>query len=153
MEIRYSAKEPAQLQKVEARIEINYGVKELTLEEIQALWEKEHGSESTEPNQEYIDSHRYSYNVTKIGNGRFNYSGIVEAIIRDKYTADKIEAITNNMMSIISGFFSVLVSSGIVSAIKYLVDSKDSGNSEAFKEMQEWRALAKQTARALLKME
>lgn len=135
MEIRYSSTTPNPYDKVGAKIEINYNVKQLTDVEIQELWDKFPHAEGEEINQEFIDMHQYCYNVVVVGNGRWNYSNIVESIIRDKYTADKMEAITNNMAAITSGFFSVLISSGIVSAIKYLVDSKDSGDSETFKEM------------------
>lgn len=153
MEIRYSSTTPNPYNKVGAKIEINYNVKQLTDVEIQELWDKFPHAEGEEINQEFIDMHQYCYNVVTIGNGRFNYSNIVESIIRDKYTSDQMEAITNNMTVIVSGFFEELINNGIIGATKYLITSINSENSKNFKAMQEWRYMAKATAKKLLKME
>ena len=100
----------------------------------------------------FAREHKYSYNSLSIGNGRWGYSGIVEAIIRDKYSADQMEAITNNMAAINAVFMQTLVSGGIVEAIKFLRESADAADAETFREMQEWRALAKKEAKEVLKL-
>ena len=146
----YSAEYPEVMIRDKARRQLNYNVRELSLEEIKELWASERPDEGGEPDNWYIKEHRYAYNSVSLGGGRWNYSGIVEAIVRDKYSADSMEAITNNMNAITSEFFNVLVTEGIVAAIKYLVDSKDDEDATAFKEMQEWRRLAKETARKIL---
>lgn len=148
----YSEEIPDIMIREGAKRKLNYNVMELSLEEIKELWKQEHPDEATEPDEWYIKSHRYSYNMVILGGGKWNYSGIVEAIIRDKYTADEMEAISNNMNIIVSGFFETLVTSGIIAATKYLVESIKSDESARFKEMQSWRAFAKTTARQILKI-
>lgn len=78
------------------------------------------------------------------------YDNIVSAIIRGKYTADEMEAITNNMTATVGEFLNVLVGEGIVKATKYLVDNIDSDKTKAFKEMQEWRRMAKDKAKEII---
>lgn len=60
-----------------------------------------------------------------------------------------MEAITNNMAAINAMFMQTLVTEGIVGAIQYLRDSYDKDNAEIFKEMQEWRAMAKKEAKSI----
>lgn len=151
MEMHYSANIPAQTETVDAKTAINFNVQTLTDEQIQELWDKE--SHEDDINQEYIDSHRYCYNRLIVGNGRWTYGGIVDAIIRSKYTIDQMESISNNMSVVVNEFFNTLISGGIVSAIKYLAEYKNSEEKKLFDEMQEWRTLAKRTARNLLKLE
>lgn len=148
----YSATIPETSTRQGARRTLNYNVVEMSLDDIKALWHTEGHEEGTEPDEWFIQEHKYRYNSVTIGGARWTYQGIVEAIIRDKYTADEMEAIVNNMNAITSGFFNALVTDGIVSAIKYLVDSRDSEETTTFKEMQEWRAFAKKTARELFKL-
>ena len=93
--------------------------------------------------------HKYAYSSVTIGNARWTYSGIVEAIIREKYTIDEMEAITNNMAAVNAVFLQTLVSGGIIEATKYLKSSINDDNSTIFKEMQEWRAMAKREAKEL----
>lgn len=150
MEMHYSANIPAQIEKVDAKTAINFNVQTLTDEQIQELWNNELHEDDI--NQEYIDSHRYRYNRLIIGNGRWTYNGIVDAIIRSRYTIDQMESITNNMSVVVNEFFNILISDGIVSAIKYLVEYKNSEEKKLFNEMQEWRSLAKHTARNILKI-
>lgn len=147
----YSAEYPEVMIRDRAKRTLNYNVRELSLEEIKEIWASERPNEGIKPDDWYIKEHRYAYNSVSLGAGRWNYSGIVEAIVRDKYTADAMEAITNNMNAITSEFFNVLVTKGIVDAIKYLVESKNDEDATAFKEMQEWRRMAKKTARNLIK--
>ena len=86
-----------------------------------------------------------------MGGARWSYNNIVEAIIRDKYSADEMEAITNNMNAVTAEFFNTLISDGIISATKFLVENIKNEETVRFKEMQEWRALAKKTAREIIK--
>ena len=44
-----------------------------------------------------------------------------------------------------------LVGEGIIAATKYLKDSIDDDNTARFKEMQEWRAMAKKEAKEVFK--
>lgn len=147
MVTNYSATAPETTIRNRAKRTLNYNVRELTEDDILALWQREHPDDQTQPDEWYIKEHKYAYNSLTVGVARWSYAGIVEAIIRDKYTADEMEAIVNNMNAITSGFFNVLVTDGIVSAIKYLVESRDSEETSTFQEMQEWRAFAKKTAR------
>lgn len=132
-----------------ARRTLNYNVRELTLEEIKELWNKEHPEEGTEPDEWYIEEHKYAYNSVTVGGARWNYSGIVEAIIRDKYSADEMEAITNNLNNVVNEFFMALVSFNLGQAIKVIKEFRMDEDVTAFTSMQEWRVLAKKTAKEI----
>jgi hypothetical protein len=147
MEIKYSSEVPSKVERNGVRRTLNYNVRETTQEEIQELWERQ-GSDG-EPDNGFKLSHKYVYNAVSIGGARWNYQGVVEAIVRDKYTADEMEAITNNMNAVTGEFFNVLVTDGIIKATKYLVDSINSENTANFTEMQAWRAMAKRTAKEI----
>jgi hypothetical protein len=82
--------------------------------------------------------------------GQWSRDGIINAIIRDKYRIDEMEAITNNMAAINAVFMQTLVTDGIVAATKYLKDSINDANTARFKEMQEWRAMAKKVASEII---
>ena len=151
METKYSSEIPVSVERHGTRRTLNYHVRELGESEIKELWDKELNKEDMSY-EVFAREHKYSYNSLSIGNGRWGYSGIVEAIIRDKYSADQMEAITNNMNVIVAEFFNVLVTDGIAQAIKYLLTSIKDENMVNFKDMQEWRALAKREARDILKM-
>lgn len=150
MEIKYSAEEPIKVELMGARRRLNYNVRELSESEIDALWEQEPNKDGSY--NAFVKEHRYAYNTLEMGGARFNYNNMVEEIIRDKYTADEMEAITNNMNVVVAEFFNVLVTDGIAQAIKYLLTSIKEDNMANFKAMQEWRALAKREARDVLKM-
>lgn len=147
---------PVKAERVRNGFVLNYDVQETPEEEIQRQWRLSRGGMDGEdagsPDASFVSEHKYMYYSVRIPMGRWNYGGIVEAVVREKYTTDEMEAITNNMNAVTSGYFNVLVSDGIVDAIKYLADSKDDDNTVAFREMQEWRALAKREAREVLKM-
>lgn len=153
MNTNYSREIPQTMVRDRARRTLNYNVRELTLEEIKELWNQERPDEGTEPNEWYIDEHKYAYNSVTIGGARWNYSGIVEAIIRDKYSADEMEAITNNLNNVVHEFFTALVSFNLGQAIKIIKEFRTDEDVAAFTAMQEWRILAKRTARNLLKLE
>ena len=150
METKYSSEIPEKVTRKGTRRTLNYNVRELSDEEIKELWERE-PQEGT-PYDYFAKEHKYAYNSVTMGSARWSYSDIVEAIIREKYTNDQMEAITNNMNAIVAEFFNVLVAGGILSATKYLVESINDENSANFKAMQEWRALAKKEAREVLNM-
>ena len=151
METNYSSEAPVRVERNGTRRTLNYNIHELGESEIKELWDKETDKEGTSY-EAFSKEHKYEYHSLSIGNGRWGYSGIVEAIIRDKYTADEMEAITNNMNVVVAEFFNVLVTDGLVEAIKYLLSSIKSDNMENFKQMQEWRAMAKREARSVLGM-
>lgn len=148
MGTKYSAEIPEKVTRKGTRRTLNYNVRELSDEEIKELWERE-PQEGT-PYDYFAKEHKYAYNSVTMGSARWSYSDIVEAIIREKYTNDQMEAITNNMNAIVAEFFNALVTGGILSATKYLVESINDENSANFKAMQEWRALAKKEAREVL---
>lgn len=150
METKYSSEIPEKSVREGVKRTLNYNVRELSEEEIKALWEREENKET--PYDYFAREHKYSYNTLTVGIGRWNYKGLVEAIIRDRYSSDEMEAITNNMNAIVGEFFNVLVTEGIIGATKYLLESIHEENSENFKQMQQWRALAKKEARSVLKM-
>lgn len=149
MEIKYSAEYPERTKREGAKRILNYNIRELTDSEIKELWGKEENQDA--PYDYFAKEHKYVYNTLTMGGARWSYNNIVEAIIRDKYSADEMEAITNNMNAVTAEFFNTLVSDGIISATKFLVENIKNEETVRFKEMQEWRALAKKTAREIIK--
>jgi hypothetical protein len=150
--IVYSKEIPQSTERVGRVMRVNYGVWELTEEEILALWLeeiKDKESEQETPDDWFREEHRYGYYSTDVLIGRWNYNGVVEAMIREKYSQNEMEAITNNMAAINALFMQTLVTEGIVGAIQYLRDSYDKDNAEIFKEMQEWRHMAKKEAKSI----
>lgn len=147
MEIKCSAEYPERTKRVGARRILNYNIRELTESEIKELWDKEKNQDISY--DYFVSQHKYIYNTLTIGGARWSYNNVVEAIIRDKYSADEMEAITNNMNAVVSEFFSILITDGIIKATKYLVDNVDDEKMKQFKEMQEWRAFAKKTAKEI----
>lgn len=148
MEIKYSREVPSRIEGGGVKRTLNYNIRELTESELNELWERESNREDMNYESWKIE-HKYAYNSVTIGNARWTYSGVVEAIIREKYSIDEMEAITNNMAAINAVFMQALVTDGIVGAIKYLKDSADSEDANTFKEMQEWRQLAKNEAKEI----
>jgi hypothetical protein len=148
MEIKYSREVPSRIEGGGVKRTLNYNIRELTESELNELWERESNREDMNCESWKIE-HKYAYNSVTIGNARWTYSGVVEAIIREKYSIDEMEAITNNMSAINAVFMQTLVTDGIVGAIKYLKDSADSEDTNTFKEMQEWRQLAKNEAKEI----
>lgn len=130
---------------------VNYDIREATQEEILKEWQYSN-HEGEEPTDEFINSHKYTYYALDVPMGQWSYDGLINAIIRDKYRTDEMEAITNNMAAINALFMQTLVTEGIVGAIQYLRDSYDKDNAEVFKEMQEWRAMAKKEAKEIFRM-
>ena len=124
-------------------------VHELSEEEKQKLWLENNDGK---PTQEWLDYHNYSaYSVFFKPAEYGDYNRMVDIIIRSAYSQDEMEAITNNMAAINAVFLQTLVTDGIVAATKYLKDSINDENSQKFKEMQEWRAMAKEVAKSIIK--
>lgn len=134
---------------------LNYSISKTTDEEMQSLWDAHRefvlsGDQSIEiplePEEWFKEQHRWQYYQLKFPMSVWSKDKIVEAIIRDKYSQDEMEAITNNMAAINAVFMQTLVEEGILAATKYLKDSINDANTARFKEMQEWRAMAKKVA-------
>lgn len=154
MEKFYSSEIPQKITSNPPRRTLTYGVYEVGEEEMQQLWNeitKELEGLPSTPDAEFRENNRYAYYQVEIPMGQWTRDGIINAIIRDKYRQDEMEAITNNMAAVTGVFFETLVSEGIVAATKYLLSSINDENSERFKEMQEWRAMAKKIASEIIK--
>lgn len=128
---------------------VNFAIRETTEEDVLNAWNDIYGNSNGEPDKWFREEHRFVYYEIRIPLGKWKYDEVVSAIIRDKYREDEMEAITNNLAAVNAMFFQVLVSEGIVEAIQYLRDSYKSDDTERFKEMQEWRALAKKEAKSI----
>lgn len=70
----------------------------------------------------------YSYDQIEIEFNKWNYSGIVDALVQHKYPIDKMQAVINN----------------------YLLDATDAYAIEEFNKMQAWRKEAKEIAKEAL---
>lgn len=75
--------------------------------------------------EETDNGYSYEYVVIKLGN--WNYSGIVSAIVRSRYSQDDVEAIILNV--------------------------GDEEHMAQYEELQEWRKFAKQLAKSVLRIE
>ena len=76
---------------------------------------------------------RYSYYSVSVPMTRWNYDGIVNALITAQYPNDRMQAVINN----------------------YLLATREDGTEvvEEFLEMQEWRSMCKSTAKSVLGIE
>lgn len=155
MEKYYSNEIPTQVATNSPRRILIYGTYKVSNDEIQHQWDEMRANITEElpstPDESFKELHKYAYYQVEIPMGQWTRDGIVNAIIRDKYRQDEMEAITNNMAAVTGVFFETLVSEGIVAATKYLLSSINDENSERFKEMQEWRAMAKKIASEIIK--
>ena len=149
MEKKYSGQVPEKVERYASYRVLNYNVRETTEAEVLEQWGYSN-EEGDFPSEDFVERHKYVYYTLSIPTTKWSYGGIVNAIIREKYTIDEMEAITNNMAAINAVFMQTLVSGGIVEAVKYLRESADSDDTEAFKAMQEWRTLAKKEAKEVL---
>lgn len=70
----------------------------------------------------------YYYKQTGVEYAKFNYEGIVDALVSYKYPIDKMQAVINN----------------------YLLDYEDAYAIEEFNKMQAWRKEAKEIAKEAL---
>ena len=153
MEKIYSYKKPLKVEKVRIGYRVNYCIEETSEQEIRDAWNNytDFEQQGVVPSNSFKDEHKYCYYSVIVPMGRYSYSGVVDAIIRDKYRVDEMESITNNMAAINAVFMQTLVTEGIVGATQYLRDSYDKDNAEVFKEMQEWRHMAKKEAKEVFK--
>lgn len=70
----------------------------------------------------------YKWEQVQLTKEKWNYGGIVDALIQHKYPVDKMQAVINN----------------------YLLDPNDEAVIQEFNEMQEWRKQAKEIAKQAL---
>ena len=70
----------------------------------------------------------YHYDKVLIPAGKFDYSGVVDALVQYKYPIDKMQAVINN----------------------YLLDPEDAYAIDEFNKMQAWRKEAKEIAKEAL---
>lgn len=78
-----------------------------------------------------LSEDEYKYNQVEIPAGKFDYSGIVDALVQYKYPIDKMQAVINN----------------------YLLDPNDEYAISEFNAMQAWRKEAKEIAKEALMYE
>lgn len=79
--------------------------------------------------------------TVELETGVWNYGAIVSALVRAKYSADDIEAITNNNIALLT----------MPSEVSSAASEEDREEKLAeFKEMQEWREKSKARAKELL---
>lgn len=150
----YSNTIPKNADYTSTSIKMRYNLYEVEQGEIQSLWDyMVNGMVDMpqSPDEGFKEAHKYAYYQVEIPMGQWTRDGIINAIIRDKYRIDEMEAITNNMAAINAVFMQTLVTDGIVAATKYLKDSINDANTARFKEMQEWRAMAKKVASEIIK--
>ena len=154
MENKYSREMPVKVESAKNGFVLNYNVREVSEVELLELWQNSSRAEQegAVPATDFVSEHKYVYHPLRIPMGQWKYDGVVNAIIRDKYRTDEMEAITNNMAAINAVFMQTLVSGGIVEAIKFLRESADAADTETFREMQEWRAMAKKEAKEVFRM-
>lgn len=153
MENNYSYEQPQKVERIRNGYKLNYNIRETSEEELLDLWQSSSRSEEGDvPTEDFKRENKYVYHSIGVPMGQWSYGGVVNAIIRDKYRVDEMESITNNMAAVTSVFMQTLVSDGIIAATKYLKDSINDENTLRFKEMQEWRAMAKAEAKSIIKV-
>ena len=154
MENKYSREMPVKVESAKNGFVLNYNVREVSEVELLELWQNSSRAEQegAVPATDFVSEHKYVYHPLRIPMGQWNYGGIVNAIIRDKYRTDEMEAITNNVTAIVAEFFEHLVVDGLISATKFLSESFKGLNTDDFRAMQEWRLMAKSEAKSVLKM-
>ena len=148
MENNYSSEQPTKVERIRNGYKLNYHIRETSEEELLGLWQSSGRSEEGDvPTEDFKRENKYVYHSVNVPMGQWSYAGVVNAIIRDRYRVDEMESITNNMAAVNALFMQTLVTEGIVGAIQYLKNSYDKDNAEIFKQMQEWRAMAKREAK------
>ena len=150
MEKKFASSVPEKVERNGSIRVLNYNVREATEAEVLEAWKS--GSELEQgdvPTDDFVSRHKYVYYSVRVPMAQWNYGGVVKAVVRDRYQVDEMEAITNNMAAFNAVFMQTLVKSGIVEAIKFLRESADAMDAETFREMQEWRAMAKKEAKMI----
>lgn len=145
----YSSDYPIKVERNDVGYKVSYNIRKATSEEVEEEWLASGRAEmeGNVPTMDFINEHVWVYNIVSVPMGKWRYDMVVDAIVRDKYRSDEMEAMTNNMAAINAVFMQTLVSDGIIAATKYLKDSIDDVNTQNFKAMQEWRAMAKREAK------
>ena len=88
-----------------------------------------------------IRAERDGDSTVELETGVWNYGAIVSALVRAKYSADDIEAITNNNIALLT----------MPSAVSSAESEEDREEKLAeFRKMQEWRSKCKERARELI---
>jgi hypothetical protein len=151
MEKKFASKVPVQVERNGSIRVLNYGVREASEAEVLEAWKSASMSDEggDVPTDDFVRSHKYVYHSVRVPMAQWKYDGVINAIIRDKYRSDEMEAINNNMAAINAVFMQTMVTGGIVEAIKFLKESADAMDAETFREMQEWRAMAKKEAKKI----
>ena len=75
-----------------------------------------------------FDGDMYAYDTIQMENSKFDYAGVVDALVQYKYPIDKMQAVINN----------------------YLLDPEDAYAIDEFNKMQAWRKEAKEIAKEAL---
>ena len=75
-----------------------------------------------------FDGDMYAYDTIQMENSKFDYAGVVDALVQYKYPIDKMQAVINN----------------------YLLDPNDAYAIDEFNKMQAWRKEAKEIAKEAL---
>ena len=104
------------------------------------------------------DENRFSFYSVKVKVGDWDYSGIVNAIVSAEYPAERMQAIMNNyhqetdLAKLIDLLRTTQNFNKLRSAMNDWLSSRDQDIVKEYETMQEWRKMAKDTAREILKL-
>jgi hypothetical protein len=104
------------------------------------------------------DENRFSFYSVKVKVGDWDYSGIVNAIVSAEYPAEMMQAIMNNyhqetdLAKLIDLLRTTQNFNKLRSAMNDWLSSRDQDIVKEYETMQEWRKMAKDTAREILKL-
>lgn len=101
---------------------------------------------------------KYSYYSVSVRFGQWDYSGIVNAIVSAEYPSARMQAVTNNYLQetdlakLIDLLRTTQNFNKLRKAMEDWLSSRDKEVVEEYTAMQEWRKMAKETAREVLKL-
>lgn len=101
---------------------------------------------------------KYSYYSVSVRFGQWGYSGIVNAIVSAEYPSARMQAVTNNYLQetnlakLIDLLRTTQNFNKLRSAMADWLSSRDQDIVKEYETMQEWRKMAKDTAREILKL-
>jgi hypothetical protein len=104
------------------------------------------------------EGYNYSYYSVSVPMTHWNYSGIVNAIVTAEYPAEMMQAIMNNyhqetdLAKLIDLLRTTQNFNKLRSAMNDWLSSRDQDIVKEYETMQEWRKMAKDTAREILKL-
>lgn len=104
------------------------------------------------------EGYNYSYYSVSVPMTHWNYSGIVNAIVTAEYPAEMMQAIMNNyhqetdLAKLIDLLRTTQNFNKLRSAMNDWLSSRDQEIVKEYETMQEWRKMAKDTAREILKL-